>query len=312
MAGRRRVDRGPRFGYGGRAMTSSVSIAAPAKVNLHLEVLGRRADGYHEILSLFQAVSLFDEITLRPTGGPGEIVVHAEVGCPPEENLVTRAVHAWRELTGRDDGVEVTVGKGIPVGAGLGGGSSDAAAVLRGLAALFPCQVSMPALVERAGGLGSDVPFFLGSAAALVEGRGEGVVPLAPRLDFCLVALFGSAGVSTAEAYRALERGPAQRPRLSRDTVLQGYATAPVQDWLFFNSFDATVYARYDECRKARDALSEAGAMAPRLTGSGSTVIGFFADLQSAERCADGLSAAGWQAACLNPLATIPAVCYYK
>jgi 4-diphosphocytidyl-2-C-methyl-D-erythritol kinase len=291
---------------------TTVSVAAPAKVNLHLEVLGRRPDGYHDIVSLFQAVSLFDEISLRPTGRPGEIVLHGDAGCPPEQNLVTRAVRAWRELTGRDEGVEVSIDKRIPVGAGLGGGSSDAAAMLRGLTVLFPGDRQADGLMECAGEVGSDVPFFLGSAAALVEGRGEKVAPLAPRLDFSLVAVFCCVGVSTAEAYSALGRGATFVPRLPREDVLKSYATAPVQAWQFFNSFDETVYERYPECRTARDALSASGAATPRLTGSGSTVIGLFADRQSAERCADGLVAAGQRAACLNPLATIPAVCYYK
>jgi 4-diphosphocytidyl-2-C-methyl-D-erythritol kinase len=293
-------------------MPPSVSLAAPAKVNLHLEVLGRRADGYHDILSLFQAVSLADELRLRPTGRKGEIRVSAEAECPPEQNLVTRAVISFRKMTGCEDGVEAVVVKRIPLSAGLGGGSTDAAAVLRAMAALFPVEVPTETLLRCAEELGSDVPFFLGAAAALVEGRGERITPLAPRRDYGIAAVFCGVRVSTAAAYRALDEQPPRKSPAAREEILAMYAGAPVEDWAFSNSFSEVICARHPACARARDALREGGALAARLTGSGSTVIGLFADPLSAARCAGALEASGHAAACLNPLATIPAVCYYK
>jgi 4-diphosphocytidyl-2-C-methyl-D-erythritol kinase len=293
-------------------MPPSVTLSAPAKINLHLEVLGRRGDGYHDIVSLFQAVSLADELHLRATGRRGEILLSAEAECPPERNLVARAIGSFRRLTGRDDGVEAVVVKRIPLAAGLGGGSTDAAAVLRAMAALFQVEVPRADLIRCAAELGSDVPFFLGTAAALVEGRGERVTPVPPRLDYGIAAVYCGVRVSTAEAYRAYDEQPHGKASASREEILRMYTAAPVQDWAFSNSFGETVCALHPVCARARDALREGGALAARLTGSGSAVIGLFADQPSAVRCAGALAASGHTAACLRPLATIPAVCYYE
>jgi 4-diphosphocytidyl-2-C-methyl-D-erythritol kinase len=309
---RGRFDSAGPFGYGEAAMTASVFLSAPAKVNLHLDVLGRRADGYHDILSLFQAVSLADELHLRATGRQGEIRLSAMAECPPEQNLVMRAVRSFRRMTGSNDGVEALVVKRIPLAAGFGGGSSDAAAVLRAMAALFQLTVPPEDLLRGAAELGSDVPFFLGAAAALVEGRGERITPLPPRLDYGIAAVFCGVRVSTAEAYRILDEHPNGQPPVPREEILRMYAAAPVHEWAFSNSFTRTVCDRHPACARARDALREGGALAARLTGSGSTVIGLFPDQPSAARCADGLAAAGHAAACLNPLATIPDLCYYE
>jgi 4-diphosphocytidyl-2-C-methyl-D-erythritol kinase len=289
----------------------TISVSAPAKVNLHLEVLGPRADGYHDILSLFQAVSLCDTLRIRTTGREGEIALRAAVDCPPERNLVTRAVISFRRLTGRGDGVEVIVEKRIPLAAGLGGGSSDAAAVLRALAALLETEVPREELLRCAAELGSDVPFFMGEAAALVEGRGERITPLPPRQDYGIAAVFSGEKVGTAEAYRVLGEAPPGAKGPPREEILRMYAEAPVGDWTFSNSFTESICARHPPCARARDALRGAGAQAARLTGSGSAVIGLFSDHGAAERCAAELAADGLVASCLNPLATIPALCYY-
>ena len=202
--------------------------------------------------------------------------------------------------------------KRIPLAAGLGGGSTDAAAVLRAMAALFEVEVPRADLLRCAAELGSDVPFFLGTAAALVEGRGERVTPVPPRLDYGIAAVYCGVRVSTAEAYRAFDQQPHREgvgiPRGDPADVHR----APVQDWAFSNSFGETVCALHPVCARARDALREGGRWPPGLTGSGSAVIGLFADQPSAARCAGALAASGHAAACLSPLATIPAVCYYK
>jgi 4-diphosphocytidyl-2-C-methyl-D-erythritol kinase len=182
------------------------------------------------------------------------------------------------------------------------------------MSALFEIEVPAAQMQECAAALGSDVPFFLGSAAALVEGRGERLTPLRPRIDYGLAAVFPGVRVSTAEAFRELDElhpGPAQ-PLLSRPELLRAYGEDPPRAWGFANSFDEPVFTRNGQCDKARTALLRAGALAARLTGSGSTVIGIFADRAAAERCAGELAAVGHAACSLNPLATIPAVCYYK
>jgi 4-diphosphocytidyl-2-C-methyl-D-erythritol kinase len=201
--------------------------------------------------------------------------------------------------------------KRIPVAAGLGGGSTNAAAVLRAMAALLQVEVPRADLLRCAAELGSDVPFFLGTAAALVEGRGERVTPVPPRLDYGIAAVYCRVRVSTAEAYRALDEQPTGKALASGEEILRMYAAAPVQDWAFSNSFSESVCALHPACARARDALREGGPAA-RLTGSGSAVIELFADRPSAARCAGALVASGPAAVCLSPLATIPAVCYYE
>ncbi len=315
-------------------MAREVAIKAAAKVNLHLEILGRREDGYHEIRSLFQAVSLYDEIVLRPAGAPDSLSIWGEFGFPREGNSITSAVGLFREKTGIRDGIDVEIHKKIPVAGGMGGGSSDAAAVLRGLTGLFHAPLSGAELLALGGALGSDVPFFLSSAAALVEGRGEKVRPIAGRTDFALVAVTPQGGVSTQDAYRWADEEGASAAQMPRGTaaaqMLRGTAAAqmlrstaaararmttqeiaetyrkPIEDWSFFNDFDPIISVRVPEIRRLVDRMAGAGAVRPGLTGSGSTVIGIFPDQRAAGSCARALS--DLSASVLLPLATIPSL----
>lgn len=164
-------------------------VEAPAKINLHLEVLGKRPDGYHELESLMVTVSLADILTFE-SAKTGTVVKCDEPRVGPEDdNLVSRAVKLVREESGREDGVEITLTKRTPVAAGLGGGSSDAAATLRGLNEWWELGWSNDRLAELGARLGSDVPFFFYPPAAIVRGRGELVtpVPMATKLDVVLV-----------------------------------------------------------------------------------------------------------------------------
>ncbi|MGA2976737.1 MAG: 4-(cytidine 5'-diphospho)-2-C-methyl-D-erythritol kinase [Spirochaetia bacterium] len=293
------------------AMHHEVALPAPAKVNLHLEVLKLRPDGYHDIVSIFQEVSLADILHVRAAGGPGEIRITGDFDFPPENNIITRVIRSFRDQTGLTAGIEVEVEKKIPIAAGLGGGSSDAAAMLRCLAALF--DIEMPPQLSRAlaADLGSDVPFFLGVPAAVVEGRGELLSPLTPRVDFAIAAVLPGVRISTAEAFQALEReGTRPEVGLSPAQLRQIYAAMPPAQWPFGNSFDAVICALHPKVERARDALRAAGACSARLTGSGSTVIGIFSDPDEARACIARLSAAGHAAVLLLPLATIPDVCY--
>ena len=294
-------------------MPQGVTIAAPAKVNLHLEVGDRRPDGFHEITSLFQAVSLSDGLSLRATGSRQEARVSGNFGFPAKQNIISEAIRLFRVETGILDGVAVDVEKRIPVAAGLGGGSSDAAAALRGLAALFDAPLGEERLLAIGLRLGSDVPFFLQASAALVEGRGERVTPVEPRMDFALVAVMPGIPVPTADAYRALDdRGMPSAGRLSGAEVRRMYEQAPVASWRFVNSFDVLAEGFSPKVVEARDALLSEGAHAARFTGSGSTVIGLFDDRASAEACVGRLAGGGLSVTTLLPLALIPAVCYHE
>jgi 4-diphosphocytidyl-2-C-methyl-D-erythritol kinase len=288
-------------------MSWEIAVSAPAKVNLHLEILCRRADGYHDLVSLFQAVSLFDEIRIRRGGRAGSFLLTGDAGTLAKRNSISRAISVFRTRTGCREGLVVDLKKIIPIGGGLGGGSSDAAAVLLCLRRLLDPAVSIQALLAMAVEVGSDVPFFLQGPTAVVEGRGDRIRPIEGRKDFALVALFPGAGVGTPEAYRWLdEDGRARRRRLfTADRLIERYRS-PVADWGMSNDFDPVVFKHVPLLGGLRDRMAEAGALSPRLTGSGGTLIGVFPDASSAGTCARNL--AGHEVDVLRPLAKMPAV----
>jgi len=183
-----------------------LTIWAPAKVNLFLEVLGKRPDGYHEVRTVVQAVDLCDVLRFR-VRDDGRVRVHCKAeGVPTgEDNLVFRAAHALKERYGVDSGIEVWLEKRIPVGGGLGGGSSDCAATLRALVHLWKLDVSQQELSNVAASLGSDVPFFLRGGTALCEGRGEKASPIQCAASFNYVLVLPGIVVSTAQVYERVE-----------------------------------------------------------------------------------------------------------
>ncbi len=174
-----------------------LTLKAYAKLNLALEALGKRADGYHEIVSIMQTVSLHDVLTLEP----GRIIKmnFSLPGLPDHDNIVFKAAQRLREVTGCGRGAVIGLEKHIPMGAGLGGGSSDAAAVLRGLNRLWQLALTAEQLAEIGAGLGSDVSFFIYGGACLVEGRGERVTPLADLEKMCFVLLRPDLPVSSGK-----------------------------------------------------------------------------------------------------------------
>jgi 4-diphosphocytidyl-2-C-methyl-D-erythritol kinase len=317
--------------YHRRCMRPRVTILAPAKVNLHLQILGARGDGYHDLLSLFQAVSLADTVNLRARGPRDGFSLRGSFGFPAAENLVTKAVGLFRQETGLRAGIEAEVDKRIPPGSGMGGGSSDAAATLRALDALLGARLPARRLRELAEGLGSDVPFFMHGPAALVEGRGERVTPLQPRTDFALVALFPGLAVSTAEAFawvdarRGLGAAAPYRPPGERGGPSAGspdpaglaasYTREPVRIWRFANDFEDAVAERLPVLRGLRDWLLEAGAASALLTGSGSAMVGVFARAEAARACvarAGREGGPGARAELLFPLASLPRIWYNR
>ena len=187
---------------------TEVRAVAPAKVNLHLRILGRRTDGYHDLQTVFQAVDLSDVLHVRRAGAGVQLVVERGEAGPVEENLVVRAARAFLAAAGLSgEGLRMRLEKRIPVGAGLGGGSSDAAAMLLALDRLFPGAVASGRIAELAAGIGSDVPFFLGaSPLALGRGRGEVLEAIEPLPSLAGVVVSPPVQVSTREAYRELAR----------------------------------------------------------------------------------------------------------
>ncbi|MCH3971716.1 MAG: 4-(cytidine 5'-diphospho)-2-C-methyl-D-erythritol kinase [Oscillospiraceae bacterium] len=259
-----------------------------AKLNLSLDITGRRADGYHLLSMVNISVSLHDTLTL--TRSPGGLRVHCrQQGLPgapavPEgpENLAYRAAEAFFRLTGETDrNVCISIQKRIPSEAGMGGGSSDAAAALRGLCRLYGCLLSPEQLCAAAEKIGADVPYCVQGGTKLVEGIGE-EINLLPPLPPCWIAVGKPAvGVSTALAYRrADERGTQScfyTPRVTE--ALQRADLAAVGASLG-NGFEELV--SLSEIGVLKDALLHAGALGACMTGSGSAVFGIFADRDSA------------------------------
>lgn len=285
--------------------TRRVELVAPAKVNLSLRVLGRRADGYHEVETLLQAVDFGDDVTLELGGSDVALEVDGPDLGPHEDNLAVRAAVAYRTATGLADGVRITLCKRVPAGAGLGGGSSDAAAVLSGLAALTADREAAR-LLELAAGLGSDVPFFLGgSPLALARGRGERLTTLEPLPEADLVLVLPPVHVGTAEAYRALAAPPLAAPGVERPfRTPGGWDDVAARA---YNEFEAGVAARHPEVARSLEALSGAGARLALLTGSGAACFGLFESRARATEAADAIGRGlGWPARAVRTLARMP------
>ena len=274
-----------------------VSIRAHAKINLDLRVLGPRADGYHELRTVFQAISLHDTITCLPREGRFAIEC-AEAGVPLDEtNLIWRAAAAlWRAL--RRDGqvrdVVVRLDKRIPVQAGLGGGSADAAATLIGLARAWRIPVRPSQVTDVAASIGADVPFFLAGGTALGLGRGDEIYPLADLPRHWIVLLIPGFGVSTSEAYGWYDN--------ERDVVRSAVAEPqqvpgpwPSRAAQMINDLEAPIARHHPEIDQMKSALRRAGALAAAMSGSGSAVFGLFQKHREALAAVKKLSGSGWR-----------------
>src|SRR5579864_373364 len=268
----------------------SVRVPAYAKVNLRLDVLGRRADGYHELRTIFQAISLHDTLVLETKREPGielRIAGNSELaGEPGRDNLVYRAIHQLAREIGLERGVRAVLTKRIPVGRGLGGGSSDAAAALLGLLRLTGKRIAAARLLAIASGLGADVPFFLQGGRALGIGRGDEIYPL-PDLARRQVLVISphDIAVPTKDAYQWLSEeltngdGPT---KLMRFCAL---CWSP-QGGALSNDFEAAVFPRYPRLAAIKRELLQQGAAEASLAGSGSAVFGIFQHPAKARRAA--------------------------
>lgn len=291
------------------------SVLAPAKINLHLRVYGRRADGFHGIRSVFQAISLADGLSVGSLKQSNKIEICGDFDCPVKATTIYKAVLAWREATGDSRGVELRVAKRIPAGAGLGGGSSDAAATLRALNALSGLGLGAERLASIGAKVGSDVPFFLFSAtvgaAALVSGRGEIVEPFPGREDFGLLLCLPGFPSSTPAAYALLDRerpDDAAEADPSAEALLGAYRGEPAS-WPYANSFEGPLFRAYPALAEAAAALRFEGASFVRMSGSGSTVYGVFPTGEEAASAAlrlEGRGPAGSRWLPAFPLACAP------
>jgi 4-diphosphocytidyl-2-C-methyl-D-erythritol kinase len=278
-------------------MPAIVTIRAHAKINLDLRVLGTRADGFHELRTVFQALALHDVIRCVPRPGPFAIEC-STAGIPLDDtNLIWRAAQTlWRSLrrSGPVRDVVVQLDKQIPQQAGLGGGSADAAGTLMALAELWRVGVRPSQLTDVAAHIGSDVPFFLAGGTALGLGRGEEVYPLADLPRHWIVLLIPGFGVSTSEAYgwydaeRELSRAPREPQHVP--------GPWPSRAAQMINDLEAPIARHHPEIDQMKAALKRAGALAAAMSGSGSTVFGLFQKGRDALKAMQHLKGSGWQA----------------
>jgi len=273
-------------------MPGRLELPAPAKLNLCLRVVGRRADGYHELLSLFQPLALADRIILRRTAGPS-LTLH----CPDSDldpgpgNLAFRAAELFYGRIGSPPGLEITLLKAIPVAAGLGGGSSDAAAVLKGANRLAGSPLKEAELAELGLELGADVPFFLAAGPAWARGVGEVLTPVTlPPFHYLLIN--PGFGVSTGWAFKELRMPLTPSRGLAKVEVpsLRGEGEGlygPLRR--LPNDLEPVVEKAWPVVARLKELLSGAGAKLARMSGSGPTVFGLFETEAEATRAAASL-----------------------
>lgn len=270
--------------YGARVVTgqNSMQLRAPAKINLSFQILGRREDGFHEIETLMSPVSLFDEIALRQTENAGRIEFTCDDPTLPtgDDNLVVRAARSFLAETKTAAGVAIDLRKGIPHGAGLAGGSSDAATVLLGLNRLCEAKLPLATLSQLAAQIGSDVPFFVHQSSAICRGRGELVSPvvLSPRLR--LLLLKPPFGVLTPLAYA--------RWKDSKELPNVSYEPQAFDGHIFRNDLERPVFEKHLFLARVKMwLLAQAEVGVALMSGSGSTVFAVLRERVEAGALAD-------------------------
>lgn len=262
-------------------------------------MLGRRSDGFHELRTIFQTVTLHDRLTFTACEDDRFSLSCDDAQVPVDErNLVWRAAHALRERYGVRKGARLLLEKRIPMEAGLGGGSSDAAMALLGLAHLWQLETDREELRRLGAGLGADVPFFLTGGTALGTGLGTEIEPMPDVEAGHLLITRPQAKVSTAEAYKALKR-PALTKETSAFILSISRAEARIRESLpeaLHNDFEPAIYELYPEIARARDRLIEHGARGALLAGSGACVFGIFENEEALGRAQSFLEREpGWR-----------------
>jgi 4-diphosphocytidyl-2-C-methyl-D-erythritol kinase len=270
-------------------------VSAFAKINLDLRVLARRPDGYHELRTTFQSIALADTLTFTRSAGPFRIVC-SDPACPTDEsNLVWRAAAlVWKTARrrGAPKGVTVRIDKRVPLQAGLGGGSSDAAAALRALAKWWRVKIAADGLRRLASAIGADVPYFLEGGTALGLNRGDVLVPLDDIARTWVVLVVPGFGVSTTDAFAWWDREHIGQEGQERQDGPEGLGRKgpTARRGRILNDLEPVVAMRHPIVRRLTRELKRGGASHASLSGSGSAVFGLFASRPAAERAAAALA----------------------
>ncbi len=278
-------------------MPPILTVTAPAKVNLYLEVGGVRPDGYHDVVTVLQTLALHDTLTFAPSDGL-EVVCTPDLGMPAEENLVHRAALALAHGVARPPHVRIEVDKAIPSGAGLGGGSSDAAAALVGLAALWGIAADAPVLARVAAALGADVPFFFTGGTALFTGRGDVRVARYPTPELDITLVKPAPSLPTAAAYVAFDLlgpPPAGDPEAMR-AACESNDPRRVAAALHNNFTDVSAGLVSEIADALAWSAAAEGVLGVAMAGSGSATFAVCADAGGAETVADAARRQGWWA----------------
>jgi 4-diphosphocytidyl-2-C-methyl-D-erythritol kinase len=278
-----------------------VRLSAPAKVNLGLRILGCREDGYHLLESLFVPIDLADRVEIALSDRTSSVELRIEGDAPdlPADgsNLAVRAAVAFLEAAGIEAGLRLALEKRIPVAAGLGGGSSDAAAVLRGLAQIHPGVISPQRLRELALGLGADIPFFLDPRAALVTGVGEEIEPIPGIPVLSLLLVHPGVALATSDVYRAYDASGASLTPVRAGSTMPGISALReggdhALAELLENDLEQAAVRLCPRVGPLRETIEGSGALAVGMSGSGPTFFGIFRDIIAAGRARDRLNLA--------------------
>jgi 4-diphosphocytidyl-2-C-methyl-D-erythritol kinase len=267
---------------------NSIILKAPAKVNYLLDVIRRRPDGYHDLRMVMQRVNLYDDITITLTSTPGISVTCGKNGVPDGPgNIAWKAANALLERANSSQGATIVIKKNIPVAAGLGGGSSDAASVLMGMNELLHLGLSDQELMKIGVTLGADVPFFIFKEAALAEGIGEALSPM-PVMPAAWVLLVNpGVHVSTAWVYKNL-----QLTNRSELAILPSlYGSIDDICSMFTNDLESVTIQAFPIIAEIKDAMLHHGALGAMMSGSGPTVFGLYQDRETAERASAAITA---------------------
>jgi 4-diphosphocytidyl-2-C-methyl-D-erythritol kinase len=275
-----------------RASRRSARAPALAKLNLGLRVLGKRPDGYHELRTIFQTISLADTLEIAFTPGRASEVEIEDAAHIPD-NLAVRAARLAMEAAGISGRVQISLKKRIPLGAGLGGGSSDAAAVLLALPALAGVRLETGVLAGLAAALGSDVPFFLEGGTAVAIGRGTELFPLpdAPAAAGILIA--SALHVDTTWAYRTLSTRLTSESQQNKIVSFQAQSWNPLAGGLSSNDFEEVVFEKYSRLASLKAELTRSGASLAMMTGSGSALFGLYSSRAQGARALRWLARPG-------------------
>ncbi len=275
-------------------MAENVTLLAAAKINLYLNILGKRDDGYHEVESIMQSITLYDKLTLRPLKQGIRILCNESNIPANRENICYKAAKLFLRKTNSKKGLEIEIHKAIPVKAGLGGGSADAAATLWGMNRLFQSDIPLADLKEWAVLLGSDVPFCLQGGTSLVRGKGEILIPLPFLKKGWLVLLKPMVPISTAWVYERLVIGLTKKTlsakllaKSIREEGLLGISK------FLYNKLEDVVLERFPVIGLVKERMKGAGARGALMTGSGSTVFAIVENRQKGQEILSKLKGMG-------------------